>query len=61
LFGQVPIHYYEHEGDELMHGLGERASSHSIKEYDAPASKEKYTSGGCELAVYLSKKQKKVQ
>lgn len=59
LHSQIRINYFVEEGDEIMHGLGKRASSHSVTNYSSPT-EETVSSGGCDASVRLAELQEQV-
>jgi hypothetical protein len=58
---RLPIFYYPSEHDEIMHGLGERHSPHTIFSASAEAKAEHAGSGVCAASVKLAEKQEEVR
>eukprot|EP01038_Epipyxis_sp_PR26KG_P005846 gene5846-8067_t len=52
---KIPILTYLHEHAEIMHGIGLRSSSHTVKN---ASSQEEDFEGGCDKAVKLARKQR---
>jgi len=55
--GLLPIHVYENEEEEYMHGIGFRSSSHSVTDYTSHT-QERTLQGDCAKSTYLAGQQK---